>query len=179
MRIDKIKKSTQPFKTDYVSFWITDTDYIVKSAGMIRDFPLHTPFEEINDFIFEWLDEEYTIKDRGDYWEFVDENGETDEERIERMSQEDMYDNTPDDVIIECIKNLVDTKEKQTYGEFELTIDGNVLDAVITLQDIDGNTKKFYTLEHYTNISDLLSGEFDVVYSLAEAIYSYIMQVYC
>ena len=175
MRIDKITKNTKSFTNEYVRFWIAETGNVIEAAYITEAFPKDTPIEKLNDFIFERLDEDFFVEDRGDYWELLD--GPTDEEGI---IEEDMDNDTPDDYIIECIQKLVDTREKQMYGEhYELSISGdNIVDAVIKLRDSDGEEKDFYIRNNYTKVSALLSGEFDVIYSLAEKIYNYIIQVY-
>lgn len=185
MRIYKINKDTKSFKTNYVKYWITPTDYFVEAAYILEVFPIETPFEQINEFIFERLDEDYNIEDRGDYWEFI----EGEEESVSNYEEDDeeVYDSKYDaiELIEKQLIKLFNYKEKVKFAEddaYELDIEypentGNLFDASVVIK-YNGEIEKYFKIKnHYVQVSDVLQGDTNVIYSLADSIHYYYYNV--
>ena len=179
MKINKITKDTKSFKNDFISFWLTETDYIIQVECIIETFPIDTPLEEINDFIFDRFDKEYYAEDNGDYWEVVENEIERDEEEICAESEEKGR-------IYELLIKLFNTQQKVQLtpnDAYELDIEyleednHNLFNAAVVLKYCDITERYFPINDHYSTISEVIVGDVDVIYSLTDHIYNYFYNI--
>ena len=181
MIINKITKDTKPFKTDYVSFWITETDYIIKAGYITEDFPINTPIKKLNNFIFERLDEDYYVEDNGDYWEFNEEEDErTITEKLDKQMERDNEYVWWREEIQDALFNIFTEKQPSNAGGVTLSLEfleeenKDILNAAIALS-LNNEVKKYFPLSnYYDTIVDVLNGEVNIFDALMDDIYDYI-----
>lgn len=190
MEINKIS-STTPDKYSvgkYLKYYRIDDEHIVlvdNSFGNV--FPINTDYEAINNYIAEHFEFAcYNFEDRGEYWEFIEE----DEENTK-------YDYEPDDEdyaeelklarideinrIEELITKVIDTKQPQFFDDTELCEldieyneenNPNLFEAAVVYKFENKPVKYFPIKENYNSV--IMKGERnDILYSIALQIYNF------
>ncbi len=184
MEINKIS-STTPDKYSvgkYLKYYRLDDEHIVlvdDSFGKV--FPINIDYETINNYIAEDFDICcYNFEDRGEYWEFIEE----DEENTK-------YDYEPDDDdyaeelklakldeidrIEELLIKVIDTKQPQFFDDTELCeldIEYNDVEVAVVYKFENKPVKYFPIKENYNSL--LIKGyRNDILYPIAEQIYNF------
>lgn len=183
MRINKITSNT-PNKYivgDFLKYYRVDNEHIVIIDETLAKVFSKNDYNAINNHIFETWDTIccYNVEDRGEYWEFVEEDEENTKYDYEIDDEEDRYEVVKR--IEELIAKAIDNKEPQPFGDdYEIDIEyleeenHNLFEAAVVLKYLN-NPKKYFPLKDvYNNISTVLQGEEDdILYHIADQIYTY------
>ena len=186
MKINKITPNT-PNKYivgDYLKYYRVDNEHIVILDKTLAKVFSKNDYEAINNHIFETWDTIccYNVVDRGDYWEFIEEEDEENTKYdYEIDDEEDRYEVVRK--IEDLIAKAIDDKEPQSFGDddaYEIDIEyieeenHNLFEAAVVLKYCNNPEKYFPLKDIYNNVSSVLQGkEDDILYYLADQIYTY------
>ena len=167
--------------TDYLKYYKVDNEHIVILDETLAKVFSNTDYDTINNHIFEtWVTICcYNVEDRGEYWEFIEEDEENTKYDYEIDDEEDRYE------VVRRIESLIakaiDEKEPQPFGDdYEIDIEyieeynHNLFEAAVVLKYCN-NSEKYFPLKNiYNNISTVLKGDEDnILYIIANQIYTY------
>lgn len=185
MEINKITPNT-PNKYivgDYLKYYRVDNEHIVILDETLAKVFSKNDYEAINNHIFKVWDTIccYNVEDRGEYWEFIEEDEENTKYDYEIDNEEkvDRYEEVRR--IEELIAKAIDDKEPQPFGdEYEIDIEyieeynHNLFEAAVVLKCCNNSERYFPLKDVYNNISTVLQGkEDDILYIIADQIYTY------
>ena len=183
MIIDKITPNT-PNKYivgDYLKYYRFDNEHIVIIDETLAKVFSKNDYEAINNHIFEtWYTICcYNVEDKGDYWEFVEEDEENTKYDYEIDDEEDRYEVVKR--IEDLIAKAIDDKEPQPFGDdYEIDIEyleeenHNLFEAAVVLNYCNNPEKYFPFKDNYDNISTVMKGEGDdILHSIADQIYTH------
>ena len=201
MRINKISQTTPDiYKVDrYLSYYKIKNEHIVIVDDSFSKVFTDNDYDAIKDYILSTWDTIccYNVEDRGDYWEFIEED-------IEEDIENTKYDYEPDDVeptfdaeesVTDAIESVISTEELNyiPYTEYCMgitSIDGKTssiyekaifvtpVDNVIGDDEIidDLNVRYFPISKYIDSPFDLLCGHTDVIAEMVNDIIDYITE---
>lgn len=180
MRINKItSKTPDRYVVQHLRYYRVDGRHIIflfenwDSCTTFKEFRRNTSYEKINKFIYEYICiAGWDVKDKGDYWQITEVFPENlIQERFEEVER-----------IEEIIAKAIDSKQPQPFDEgdaYEIDIEyleegnNNLFEAAVVLKYCNNPERYFPIKENYNSISNVFAGKENIIYEIAEQIYTY------
>lgn len=192
MKINKISQTTPDiYKVEnYLSYYRVKNEHIVIIDDTLAKVFSTSDYEAINNHIFDTLYNSccYDLEDKGDFWEFIEED-------MENTKYDDEPTFNATESVIDAIESVINTGELNhiPYTDFSIgitSIDGKPTsifekaifvtptDNVIADDEIadDLNVKYFPFSKYIDSPFELLSRQIDVISNMADDIIDYITQ---
>lgn len=197
MKINKITSNT-PNKYivgDYLKYYRVDNEHIVIVDDTLAKVFSESDYEAINNHIFDTLYNSccYDLEDKGEYWEFIEEDMENTKFDYEPDDDEPTFDAV--ESVVNTLESVISTEELNNipYTDYYMgitSIDGKPTsiyekaifvtptDNVIGDDEIadDLNVKYFPFSKYIDSPFELLSRQIDVISYMADDIIDYITQ---